>query len=62
MFIYYQVHLSAIIHFFKMLLRLQSIIDHSEFSTGETRHIVLSCNKATIHIVYFYVVGHVGHI
>ena len=38
--------------FFKMLLLLQSLFDHSEFLTRETRHKVPSCNKARIHVVY----------
>ena len=33
---------------FKSLLLLQFILDHSEFFTGETRHIVPPCNKAGI--------------
>ena len=31
-----------------MLLLLQFLFDHSEFFTGETRHIVLPYNKAGI--------------
>ena len=34
--------------FFKTLLRLQFIFDHSEFFTEETRHIVPPYNKAGI--------------
>ena len=33
---------------FKSLLLLQFLFDHSEFFTGETRHIVPPCNKAGI--------------
>ena len=33
---------------FKSLLHLQFLFDHSEFFTGETRHIVPPCNKAGI--------------
>ena len=34
--------------FLKTLLLLQFLFDHSEFFTGETRHIVPPCNKAGI--------------
>ena len=34
--------------FLKALLLLQFLFDHSEFYTGETRHIVPPCNKAGI--------------
>ena len=33
---------------FKSLLLLQFLFDHSDFFTGETRHIVPPCNKAGI--------------
>ena len=33
---------------FKSLLLIQFLFDHSEFFTGETRHIVPPCNKAGI--------------
>ena len=34
--------------FLTTLLLLQFLFDNSEFFTGETRHIVLPCNKAGI--------------
>ena len=40
--------LQKITDFFKMLLLLQFLFDHSEIFTGETRHIVPPYNKAGI--------------
>ena len=37
----------------KTLLLLHFLFDYSEFFTRETRHVVPSCNKARIHVVYF---------
>ena len=34
---------------FQLLLLLQFLFDHSEFFTRETRHILLTCNKAVIY-------------
>ena len=42
------VHRPSVNFCFKSLLLLQFLFDHSEFFTGETRHIVPPCNKAGI--------------
>ena len=41
-------NIAEIPDFFKTLLLLQFLFDHSEIFTGETRHIVPPCNKAGI--------------
>ena len=41
-------NIAEITDFFQMLLLLQFLFNHSEIFTGETMHIVSSCNKARI--------------
>ena len=49
---YWFVHRPSVNFCFKSLLLLQFLFDHSEFFTGETRHIVPPCNKAGISNFY----------